>query len=135
MLLSFMIGASIPTTAFTATPSVGVTANYGWISGEVLGTTSIGALSLTSPTPLEDAIVCVYDPITLTVSACTETDVYGQYIFSVEPGTYSVDADKYGYRGTTHVNVEVTAGDITEIDLTLYKIQEDLTPFFEQPYV
>jgi len=125
MLLSFMIGASIPITAVSNDPSSSATVNYGGISGEVLGTTNQGSLSLSSPTPVDNAVVCAYDPITQTVLACTRTDAYGLYAFSVEAGNYSVYADKDGYYRTTHVNVEVTAGDVAEIDLTLEKIPEE----------
>jgi len=89
----------------------------GWIYGTVMCTMENGEEGF-----LENAEVSVYDGSYVIDS--TYTDESGHYSISVPVGNYSVFADKEGYYRTTHVNVEVTAGTATEVDITLIKIQE-----------
>jgi hypothetical protein len=133
-LLLILIGASLQATAATINAVEGsnsstgavraINVNHGWISGEVTELDSLTISSISS-TLLEDVTICVYDSISQNIVASTKTDVYGQYSFSVDVGTYTVYADKEGYSRKTYTGVEVTKADITEVDFTLSKIQEE----------
>lgn len=81
---------------------------YGWVAN-------------TSGTYLQDARVCLFlseDQTTL----CTFTDNQGQYTFQIPPGTYTIEASKYGYETITQTDVEVLQNHAVEVNLLLQRI-------------
>ncbi|MHA1220902.1 MAG: carboxypeptidase regulatory-like domain-containing protein, partial [Candidatus Heimdallarchaeota archaeon] len=91
--------------------------NYGWIYGDVTGTT------INDDTfPLENALVTVKTYYGGQFVDSTYTDSDGYYSISdIEAGTYKVEASKDGYGGVIQLNVVVESSIGTEVDLNLFE--------------
>jgi protocatechuate 3,4-dioxygenase beta subunit len=85
----------------------------GWIYGWVANTS--GAY-------LEDARVCLFLSEEQTTMRCAFTDDQGRYTFQVSPGTYTVEASKYGYETATQTDVEVLQNHAVETNIFLQRI-------------
>jgi hypothetical protein len=83
-------------------------------SGALTGTVTDDVAS-----PLEDVIVSVFDSGE-NLAGVDTTDVNGEFWFELTPNTYRAEFARSGYRDTILYNLEVTSGDTTEVELTMY---------------
>jgi len=93
----------------------------GWVMGIVYEETD------DSNTPLEGAMVCIIisEENNVLTNKCVFTNQNGEYSISVEPDVYFMEASKSGYIKSQVDNVKVEAGEETNQDFILIKIEEE----------